>query len=442
MTRETGKTILLTLLVLLSVVLTWNIWFYQTSYKSSKGPSDSVKNIAIADSKSLKDVVKPSLAIFYRGNGMYGITKSDSVGKIYSLFRKAKFTNVYPIYGQHNIPQRGGNNGYEIVFPAPVTIAALQKLFNFDSEDLSVQNNLMIDRVEIFNSSTNNNQAMALFKTQKDKSAFYATVKDLNMNHLYSLFSNSNLVSYYKQQLKAKTVYLPAVKTKVRSILSFYDTVSFTDFVPILFNDPDNAVYSKGSYSDGSHQLEKSGNVLQYVNPAISDNSADIEDPIIHSYEFVNGHKGWTDDYIYDGITGNSFSEHQEVNFRIKIGNYPIISTEAYPNQYLCLINLAWKDNELQKLNRTLLNLNPIDQRESVTLESGQEVLQMLKTKASIMPKDIDDLRIGYRMKTVSDSNSSINLVPEWFYKQKGKWHSIYDAAQPKKPLEGESSAS
>ncbi|MFC7395070.1 YycH family regulatory protein [Scopulibacillus cellulosilyticus] len=442
MTRETGKTILLTILVLLSVVLTWNIWFYQTEYKSSKSPSDSVKNVAIADSKSLKDVVKPDLAVYYHNNDMFGVTKSESVSKVYSLFRKATFTNVYPIYGQHSIPARGGNNGYEIVFPAPVTINTLQKLFNFDSEDLSVQNNLMIDRIEIFKSATNNNQVMALFKTEKDNAAFYAAVKGLNVNNLYTSFSNANLVPYYKQPLRVKTAYLPAVKTKVKSILSFYDTVSFTDFVPILFSDPDNAIYSKGSYSDGSHQLEKSGNVLQYVNPAIGDTSTDIEDPIIHSYDFVNGHKGWTDDYIYDGISQNPSSEHQEVNFRIMTGDYPIISTEVYPNQYLCLINLNWKDNELQKLNRTLLNLNPIDTREPQTLASGQEVLHLLKTKASIKPKDIEDLRIGYRLRTVSDSDSSINLVPEWFYKQKGKWYSVLDAAQPEKPLQGEASAS
>lgn len=442
MNRELVKTIILTFLVFLSIGLTWNIWFFQSDYKNNKGPTASLeKNVSIAESRNLSDVVIPNLVITHQGQQVYGQSQAEAVAKVYSLFQQGKFTDVFPLSGSYNGPKRGGNDSYEIIFPAPVTISALQKLFDFNSEPFTVKENLLIDRIEVFK-PVDEKGMTAVFRTSNDSAAFYTTVINVDMKSLEKAVNNDDLISYSPKRLKHKKVYLPAEKTVVHSVLRYYKSISFSDFAKVLFSNPDNAIYSKGAttYSDSGHQLEKNGDILQYVNLEVSERAEDIADPILNSYNFIDGHKGWTDDFMYDDLAVSTSSQKQEVNFRMRIGNIPVFNTEVYPKQYLARIDVIWKNGELNKLNRTLINLSPIDVKDPHTLESGKEVLQLLRENGSVLPKDIDDLQIGYRLKLVPDSNTTSNttveLMPDWFYSQGGRWSAVSDLIKPKNQLQ------
>ncbi|WKB35843.1 two-component system activity regulator YycH [Terrilactibacillus sp. S3-3] len=83
-------------------------------------------------------------------------------------------------------------------------------------------------------------------------------------------------------------------------------------------------------------------------------------------------------------------------------------------------------------MNRTLLNLNPIYEKESYTLDSGTDILRKLRS-VSISASKIQDLQIGYQLKNPAlESGSSVELVPNWFYKQDGRWHAASDAVNAK----------
>ncbi|TCP23435.1 regulatory protein YycH of two-component signal transduction system YycFG [Scopulibacillus darangshiensis] len=437
MKRETLKTVFLTVLVFLSVALTWNILFFQTDYKKVQGPGESIENIAIAESRELADVVQPYLAVYHLDDQIYGQPNSESVAKVYSLMLAGKYSNVFPLGGQGSLPEKHNNNSYEIIFSAPLTIDTLTQLFQFNRKELTVKKNVLIDRVEVYK-PFGENRVIAVFKTPNGSPAFYATVSSLDLNDLKSTMPDKKLVPYFKQRLKDKVVFLPDQDQDIPSILSYYDTINFEDFKQILFPNPENAFYNNGTYQDSSHKMEKNANVLQYVNATINNiTPAGGQDPILHSFDYINSHKGWTDSFIYDGLSQSPSAMKDEVNFRLKLGDYSVYSLK-YSILYLPSINLVWKNGELRNLNRTLLNFNKIGEKDHNRILSGSKVLDRLNQKASLTARTIEDLRIGYRLRPVDESIPSINLVPEWFYKQGGKWHSVADELAPKKPIEGE----
>ena len=67
---EHAKTIFLTLLIVLSVTLTFTIWTYTPTYDTIE--QTPVVNILIAESKRVDDVIKPYKMITSRENNMAG----------------------------------------------------------------------------------------------------------------------------------------------------------------------------------------------------------------------------------------------------------------------------------------------------------------------------------------------------------------------------------
>lgn len=435
MNKETFKTLLLGALVFTSVAMTTDIWFYKTDYENYKGPSESLKSVAIADSKDLTDVVRPTLVLVRENGKLFGQTGNTSVSKVYRLIQRASFTNLSPVYGKKSIPARSGQSSYEILFPAPVTVDAFKKMFNINPDQVALQKDSLVDRIEIYHANNKSKRLTAVFRTASGAAVLCAAVGHLNSGDLHEAITNKELQPYVKQSLKNKLAYIPASSTTVKAIVAYYESIRFNEFIPILFNDPDNVFLSKGktAYSDGSSQLEKTGNIMQYVNPGSDDSTAqDSEDVILHSYDFINNFKGWTDDFVFDDLSLSDAAQRSDVEFRMKIGNYLVFNTEYYPNPYLATMDLEWRNGTLRNMNRTLLNLNPIYEKESYTLDSGEDILQKLRA-VSIPAAKIQDLQIGYELKNPAlESSSSVELIPEWFYKQDGRWHAVSDAIYSK----------
>ncbi|WKB37432.1 two-component system activity regulator YycH [Terrilactibacillus sp. S3-3] len=148
-------------------------------------------------------------------------------------------------------------------------------MLNINSDQVALQKNILMDRIEIYRANSKGKRLTAVFRTAKGTAVLYAAVSHLNLNDLHKAITNKELRPYSKQSLKNKLVYVPESSTSVKAVVAYYESIRFNEFIPILFNDPDNVFLSKGktAYSDGSSQLEKTGNIMQYVNPGSDDNN-------------------------------------------------------------------------------------------------------------------------------------------------------------------------
>ncbi|MCO7175242.1 YycH family regulatory protein [Sporolactobacillus kofuensis] len=426
MHREVFKSILLGALVLASVTMTFNILFYKSDFENYN--PNSTKRVAIAQARNIPEVIRPNLMLEHNSNGEFGQNSTNQIQRVYTLLRQSIFresTNYTIGQGTNNNPH------YTLVFPAPLTIDALSKVFSFDDNDKSLtRSKLLIDRVEVF-SSPNGRNVNAVFYSPDERSKLYTTVDHLNMNNLKGLYVDTNLHPYDRQALNGKIVYLPDNKTYMYSEISYYQRLSLEEFIPILFTDPDNVFPSRGKteYTDSERQMERTNNVIQFVNPGITSSSGQKQDPIIGSIEWMNNFKIWTDNYIYQGVSLKNSRGDGTATFRMTLGNYMVFNTETYPNWYLSLIELSWKSGELSNYRGTLLDLNPVGGQGRIALDSGKEILDQLSSNTNVQVKKIEDLTIGYELKNpTSDSDQSISATPDWFYKIGGRWYSVTSA--------------
>ncbi|MET1248416.1 two-component system activity regulator YycH [Sporolactobacillus sp. STCC-11] len=428
MHREVFKSLLLGALVFASVAMTFNILFYKSDFKNYN--PNSTKKVAIAQARKTPEVIRPNLMLEHNKNGDFGQISRTQIQKAYTLLRGS----VFSVQTNYSSGMDSGDNAlYKLVFPGPLTFGALSKVFQFDTGGKSLsENHILIDRVEVFRST--NGSITAVFYSPNEKSKLFTTVDHLNINNLKNVYANVNLKPYARQTLKGKVVYLPQEKTKMHSEVSYYEQLSLEEFIPILFTtDPDNVFPTKGKtqYTDSERQMERTNNIVQFVNPGITSTVEERQDPIIGSFDWMNTYKLWTDDYIYQGTSLKNYRGDGAVTFRMTLGNYMVFNTEVYPNWYLSMIELTWKSGELSNYKGTLLDLNPVDSQGSMVLDSGKEILDRL-SDAHVDVNAIEDLSIGYELKNPSsNSDQSIVATPDWFYKMNGRWKSVSDKLFP-----------
>ncbi|MCO7126073.1 two-component system activity regulator YycH [Sporolactobacillus shoreicorticis] len=433
MHREVFKSVLLGVLVLASVAMTFNILFYKSDFQNYN--PNSTKQVAIAKEQKIPEVIRPNLMLERNKNGAFGQNGNRQIQKVYTLLRQCVFSEQS---SSNSDKDDSENTHYELVFPAPLTFDALSKVFQFDNSKSLSTNHMLVDRIDVF-SSSNGRNVTAIFSSQNERNKFYTTVDHLNINSLKALYGDADLRPYERLTLKGKIVYLPQEKTKVDSEVSYYERLSLEKFIPILFTDPDNVFAAKGKteYTDSERQMERTNNIIQFVNPGITSTSEQKQDPILGSFDWVNSVKLWTDDYIYQGISLKNYRGDGTVSFRMTIGDYMVFNTETYPNWYLSMIELTWRSGELSNYKGTLFDLNPVDSQGSMTLDSGKEILDQL-SQANVHVKSIEDLAIGYELKNpASGSDQSIVATPDWFYKIGGRWYSASDALMPAHGING-----
>ncbi|WP_084688937.1 YycH family regulatory protein [Sporolactobacillus inulinus] len=420
MQREIFKSILLGVLVLASVVMTSNILFYKSDFEKYK--PNSTSQVAIAESRKFPQVIRPNLMLERNQNGRFGQNSNTDIQKVYSLLRQSVFSEIT---GSASSVEDADTPHYTLVFPAPLTFDALGRVFQFDSSKSVSANHIPVDRIDIFG-STDKHNVIAVFSSPDEKNKFYTTVDHLNFETLQGLYAKAELRPYDRLSLRDKVAYLPQGKTTMHAEVTYFERVSLEEFIPILFPDPDNvfAVRGKTEYTDSGRQLERTNNIVQYVNPGIVSSTEQNKDPILVSFDWMNQIKLWTNDFIYQGASLKNYRGDGTVSFRMTLGDYMVFNTD-YPNWYLSMIELSWKSGELNSYKGTLLELNPVDTQGTIMLSSARDVLDQLK-QANVPVNQIEDLCIGYELKSPSSgSGQSIMAVPDWFYKIGDRWNSV-----------------
>jgi regulatory protein YycH of two-component signal transduction system YycFG len=62
MRYETIKTAILSILVLLSILLTWNLWTYQPNYATME-KNNTVAEVTMSEKQEVKKIVRPDMVL-------------------------------------------------------------------------------------------------------------------------------------------------------------------------------------------------------------------------------------------------------------------------------------------------------------------------------------------------------------------------------------------
>jgi regulatory protein YycH of two-component signal transduction system YycFG len=427
MKYENTKSVILTVLILVSIVLTWNLWTYQPNFEMKEN-GNYVAEVTLKEKRDLRDIISPDLALFHSNGQHFGTTDAGELDKIMDELRTWSFYDVknYSDEVEDIKDLVHGNGNAEIIFPADVPIELYRSVLKFEEKRIPAFNfNRIIINVE--NSEKGNGTVYFI-------SADY---QQIYMSHISpglltefnrSYFKNAEQYPRYFafEASRERMIFIPDGKMEMMEYSYLPVVLNSEAFKEALFSDPSfvqKGLISQGEeYSDVSSKMTVNfdTNMLLYVNPTgqakYVENSYDL---LMRSIDFINGHGGWTDSYRYVAKD----EKRKSVKFRL-------YSTDGYPvfnENGMSEIQEVWGRDEIIKYVRPniALELPLTTEMVKVALPSGSEALEFLKSRKSFKPELLEQLVLGYRMARDTDENKLIHLEPAWFYSYNQTWGQI-----------------
>ncbi|MCQ6280242.1 YycH family regulatory protein [Bacillus sp. EB600] len=426
MKYETIKTTMLTILVLLSVFLTWNLWTYQPKYATME------KNNVVADTMSekqeIKKIVRPDMVLYHKQGQYYGTTRTDELDKLIKELGHWSFTDV-KIYADkpENLNElTHGNGKVEIVFPAEVPIELYQNVLKFTDKKIPSFN---FDRIIINAEGLDKGNGIVYFVSTVNQVVYSSHISASFLNDFKRGFYKGagRYPSYMSYNVNEKrTIFLPENPVEMMVYKYLPVTLNSEKFKDALFNDPNfvqKSIVTKGEeYTNGSSKMNINydKNMLLYVNPTAKGYYLEDSKGLMkRSIDFVNGHGGWTDPYRYVERDDNN---HQ-VTFRLySEEGYPVFNEDG-----LSEISETFGKNEINKYIRPNISMElPIKtEMQKITSPSGHTVLQFIQSQKNFKPELLQNIVLGYEMGRDSKESKLIILKPVWFYQYDNKWKQI-----------------
>ncbi len=247
MRYEKIKSIALTLLVGISIFLTWNLWTFQPSYETIE--STKAYNVSISDKKQEKTLIKPYKLFYHHGGQISGTSSENEMDKVTKAMSNWTLFDIKDVSNQYSQEELErlvhGEKKLEIVFPDNVPLSVYGKVLNFEEEKLPKTsfNQIIVD-LNVGNPDTGSIYFVSYGQGKKvvlegrvDMNSVKSLEKTFVRNAIY------NYESYFKQRLNdKKTLLLPDKAEDYISYRYYTELIKPEDFKRALFNDPNNVI--------------------------------------------------------------------------------------------------------------------------------------------------------------------------------------------------------
>lgn len=428
MNYENIKSLLLTLLVLMSLVLTWSLWTYQPNHGVIE-KSKFVQDVNIGIKKEPTSLILPERILFHKNNRHYGTVEETRLKNIMNDIRLWNFTDFLKVKttakGDY-LDFLADQEGVELIFSTELPIETIKGIVKIEDNSLE---SFSFNRIMIPVRASQQEHSIAYFVSNKHKFVFEAKINNFSYQEFYrEIFQiGPRFPQYFIYKIDNKSFYLPSHTVKAERLTYYSISLEGMDFKNALFTDPsivkqDFQPSGEESFSDGSRALfiDNGGDHLRFINPS-SDNVGRKNtsyELIQKSIDFVNDHSGWTDTYQFaewDPIT-------QTAVFRLYINGLPV-----YNDRGLSKLSLTWDGTKLFNIyERPMFKLQVTIESESskVDLPSGQTLIELLNRTPSFDPSKLEDIKVGYEL--IKDrSNAKVTVKPIWCIKHKGIWKKV-----------------
>lgn len=426
MRYENIKSWILTILVLVSILLTWNLWTYQPNYDPMEN-SKVVAEVTVSEKQEVQKIISPDQILFHVNGHHYGTNNPQELEKIIKTLSGWAIFDIKNVTDKvENIDELTHDKGNaEIIFPGEVPIELYRNVLNIEGKKVPSFN---FNRIIINVDSSEKENGIVYFVSLENQQVFISHISSTHLSEFNRNFykNATQFPSYFAYKASEKrTIFLPEEETVMTTYKYFPGTLDSEDFKKALFNDPSfvqkSTVGPVEEYTNGSSKMSVNteSHILKYINPTVDDNYLDNSyDLVKRSIDFVNDHGGWTDSYRY--VAKNEYN--RSVTFRLySMDGYPVF------NRYgLAEINEVWGRNQLNKYERPNISLELLTtETQKVTRPSGHVALEFLKNQKNFKPELLEEVILGYRMDRDSDENRLIFLEPVWFYRYDKSWGQI-----------------
>lgn len=427
MSYDKLKSIVLTILVLLSIFLTWNLWTYQPNYETMEN-GNYVAQVNVSEKQEVKKIVRPDLVLYHIKGEHHGTANP------YELDKLMKELSRWVFYDVRNETNRVGNineltraNGnVEIVFPTDVPVDLYRNVLHFEEKKLPSFN---FDKMIVNVENPDSDNGIVYFVSTNGQQVYKSSINASFLTDFTRDFyrGSGQYPRYFAYNTGKQTLFLPENETEMIEYKYLPVTLNSTEFKEALFNDPTfvqkSIIPQYGEeYTNGSSKMTINSNrdMLLYVNPTVESNYTESSSDLVkRSIDFVNEHGGWTDSYRY---AEKDESQHKVI--------FRLYSDDGYPvfNDYgMSEINETWGRTEINKYVRPDISLElPIKaEMRKIMAPSGHEALNYIFNKKGIKPELLEKVTLGYKMERDSKTSRLILLEPAWFYRYNKTWNEV-----------------
>lgn len=427
MTFENIKTITLTILVLLSVYLTWAIWTYQPKYDTMEN-TKTVPEVSISGQKEMKEIVKPDRIYFHHNDAHYGTVHLGEIDRIIKELSRWNFEQFEEVSDHvSNISNFLYENGHaQIVFPDRIPMEIYKNILSIQDKDAFT---LSFDQIIIDMNNVTKEYGYVYFLSLEKHQVYRSRVTaSFIMNFKEDFFEKSPVNRYFvpytlESLTDDKKILVRSEPVTMHAYNYLLDLIPSTQFRDALFINPSfvqrNTTGYGEEYKNSSTLLSVNNdtNTILYVNTAQEkDITANSSTLLQRSIDFVNSHGGWTDNYYYVGID----EIEQTVLFRL----YDSSGFPVFNNNGMSEILQIWGQTGIYQYLRNNFSLDRPVETTEVELMSGVGILDLLKSREEIEPEFLQEIVLGYEM-TRSTGDPLIHLEPAWYYKYKDQWWNV-----------------
>ncbi|KOP79820.1 hypothetical protein AMS59_06365 [Lysinibacillus sp. FJAT-14745] len=412
---EPVKSVVLFLLVMLSVVLTFMIWTYTPDYKFIEQTEG--KEILIGPQKKIEDVIRPYKAIYRFDKEFTGTISNSVMEDIMEGFKGWNVLDLMPVNNNSVNEMIRTNNCMTVFFAGEIPYSAFNSIFQFADKELpeTTFNRMIIDW-----SNYNNKDLQVFFVSGNNEVLMRSHVSLENANQFVrNIIEPAKTYGTFKEVERDGSTSLYIANDKIESAKYTYFVEEKPElFKNVLFTNPNNVLRTDEStttkYQDGMSRMVIDSKLksLAYVYPA-AESSVRIEPSklLTDSFEFINEHGGFTDDYRYVSTS----TSNNQLDYQLYLHGLPI-----YSDQAINRITTVWGDNRIFRYKRPYFSFEKDipSEKEMKELPSGPEIVEKIQKLKNIDLSDIDDIVVGFYL--THDQSTIVTLEPCWFVIRNG----------------------
>ncbi|MGM9946383.1 MAG: YycH family regulatory protein [Lysinibacillus sp.] len=413
---EPIKSLILFFLVLMSLVLTFMIWSYKPDYPFTEDPQ--VDSILIGDTKKISDIIKPYRMLFSTEEGFSGTVSTTAIDPVMQHFNELKaknFTFVNASLSAEKVNEMVRvPNRMTMFFQSDIPIQTFQSVLSVEETEFNevVFNRLIMDwntvnetqQVQVFFISTSNETVYRMDIEIEDKAEF---------NELF-IVQPKNYLKYVEQS-RENNLSLYVLAEPFEANQYTYYTIERPELFKNLLLEDTNVVHKtvegawekyRGTMSE--LKLNTETKIMNYVDPTAESISAITPyDLLAYSFDFVNEHGGFTDDYRFASMN----LQRHVVEYQLYLQGYPVFNSKE-----LTRISTTWGEDSIYRYSRPyyLLDFDLENEVTSKELDSGVDMVHYIERHTELDLSKIDDIVIGYDLIQNSDSRL-FRLEPSWF---------------------------
>ncbi|GGK30201.1 hypothetical protein GCM10010965_23810 [Caldalkalibacillus thermarum] len=454
--NERVKNVVLTLLVLLSLFLSWQLWTYQPRYDYLP-PAEFAEPEGLAESKEFHELVKPHLIVHHLGDDQHSVSYphtfsynviqgrlKDCELKPVRLIEQNQYADWQELYKHEQ--------GIELVFFNSLPLDVLGSLFHVQLEEWLDQVELerlpRINRVWFHYDPHWENEVSALFISEEDQMLLYSRTSNMSIRDLGNYIALGQTRPVHQayilsqgEQTVHKVHYLSTEPVSVAAFDYYYQRIPVFHMVSYLFVDPtlvrrieereDSILYIHGARG---MQVDKTHTQMTYFHPLLEpENGEGVTGSVdvMRGIQFVNQHKGWDKPYVLDSIVDMQHERLIQVNFREYVEHYPVFGTGQQDGLYTLQVDIHM--GRVVGYARSLLERGEVANKQFYQLPAGSELWRELEHQG-VNLEEISAIRIGYKSE---QETTFLTYRPYWVidFKQGDRWF-VQDVEEIRRHLE------